>query len=371
MERIEVGRAGFDFVVCMGFYIDPDNIEAIKCNIKNSTFPNCIKASVSSNGAVHIKETEFELQIFKSNLDGQYYVKLKIYAAREDGNNVVNMSVSDLRKKLEKTKYILQNKYGITSLEGNIEIHGAEINRTFVPIDDFSAYSRILSLFAMAVLQKDGKRHDVSEEHLKRTFSIQGMMCEKSTYRYRIYDKAAQMAEEMEGISFDKRLMRVEITYKSKQPLLTDFGTILLNNWTDEMVESVFNKRMNTIKNDIMIYLNNKLKYKPGFVGRDNTVPNIIAKYNSWGDIISALCGYEANYGVPCLLDKCDMQAAIQEIIMQGVWPYQDIMTVYNAFLYTYNNIPEAVTLWDEQTDLFDDFFEKVKGSHEIVKMRN
>ena len=53
------------------------------------------------------------------------------------------------------------------------------------------------------------------------------------------------------------------------------------------------------------------------------------------------------------------------------------ILNDYNAeryymdFLETYKNIPEAVTLYGEQRELFEDFFEKVMGSCEIVKMRN
>ncbi|MDO4345141.1 MAG: hypothetical protein Q4C50_10105 [Eubacteriales bacterium] len=372
MEKIEVGRAGFDFVTCVGFYIRSENIETIRCNIKNGSFPNCLKASVSANGAVHIRETEFELRIFRSNLDANYYVQLKIYAARADGNNVVNLSMDDLKQKLEKTEQILVCKYGIALYRRNIEIHSAEINRTFVPKDEFSAYSRIFSLIAMTILQNGGKRYDVSEERLKKTFSIQGVMCEKSTYRYRIYDKAAQMAGEMDGISFDKRLMRVEIAYKGQQPLLTDFGTVLLDNWTDDMIEKAFNKRLNMIQSNICIYLEEKMKYTPGFVGRDNTVPNIIATYRKWGNVISTLCGYEANYGVPCLLDQRDMKKAIHELIKCGVLSVQDSEVYYNDFLSAYNNIPEAVTLFDEQEDLFWDFFQKAKGSsREIVKMWN
>ena len=371
MERIEVGRAGFDFITCTGFKIQNEDIETVKGNIRDGVFPTCIKASVSANGAIHIKEPEFELRIFQSNLNNNNYVQIKLFAARVDGNNVLNMSMNDVMHKLNRTLQILHFKYKLDLCVNNIEVHSAEINRTFVPKDDFSAYKRIFSLLSMVVLQKDGKRYDVSEERLKRTFSIQGVMCEKSTYRYRIYDKAAQMAEEMEGINFDKRLMRMEITYKCKQPLLTDFGTLKLEKRDDSMIERVFNKRVDALQKDINNYLGEKMQYRPGYVGRDNTVPNIIATYRQWGDIISALSGYEANYGVPCLLDKCYMQEAIRQLINYRVLPIQNIMTYYNDFLSAYNNIPEAVTLFDEQVDLFFDFFQKAKGSREIVKMRN
>ena len=371
MEKVVVGRAGFDLLGCTGFYIEPESMEILKCSIKNGCILTDGKVTVSDNGSVHIIEREFEFRFFRSNITKEFHTLLKVHAARADGNNLQNMSVTEVWAKIRKAEEVLQFKYGLAVQENKIEMRSAEINRTFVTIDEFQAYKRVLELVALVVLMKGGKKYDVSAEKLKNAFSHQGLMIAKKSYGYRVYDKAAQMAEKMDGITFDKPLMRVEIVYVDKQPLLTDFKTLDLCNITDTMLTEVYNHRMEQIRIDVIDYLNQKLLYMPGYGGRNNTIPNIIAEHRKWGSVLSALSSYEANYGVPCMLDSRDMLTAIDSLIKIGILNDYNAERYYMDFLETYKNIPEAVTLYGEQRELFEDFFEKVMGSCEIVKMRN
>ena len=373
MEKIEVGRTGFDLICCAGFYTNSETINTLRQHMGDEYFPHSETRDLVCTGAVYIKETEFEYRYFWSNLKKTFFTTLKIHAARPDGNNIMNMNVADVWNKIKIAEQKLYSKYGLCVNEDRVEIHSAEINRTFVPIDEVHAYKRVFQLMAVVVLRHSGKKYDVSTEKLTNAFNQQGMLLKRKSYSYRVYDKAAQMKAEMAGISFDSPLLRVEITYHDKQTVLTDFKTLDLVDITDEMVETVFCKRMGNIRKDIMEYLNQKQQYRPGFVGRNNTIPNMIANYRAWGEVLSAISSYEANYGVPCMLDSRDMQTALNNL---HAWERIDdglIQEYYAEYLKIYKSIPEAVTLLDEQRELFKDFFSKVmgEGSLSVVKMRN
>ena len=55
MEKVVVGRAGFDLLGCTGFYIEPESMEILKCSIKNGCILTDGKVTVSDNGSgIHI-----------------------------------------------------------------------------------------------------------------------------------------------------------------------------------------------------------------------------------------------------------------------------------------------------------------------------
>lgn len=88
--------------------------------------------------------------------------------------------------------------------------------------------------------------------------------------------------------------------------------------------------------------------------------------------LMSAIASYEANYIVPCMLDATDMYRAIQCIMDKKLIRAGDVKQHYQKYMECYSNVPEVVTLWDEQRQLMNEFFDKVTKNYvELIKMRN
>ena len=122
MEKIEVGRIGFDLICCAGF-IPIGNYKHVKTTHGDENFPYGENVYINSTGAVYIKETEFEYRYFWSNLKKTFFTTLKIHAARPDGNNIMNMNVADVWNKIKIAEQKLYSKYGLLVYEDRVEIH--------------------------------------------------------------------------------------------------------------------------------------------------------------------------------------------------------------------------------------------------------
>ena len=373
MEKIKIGNVGFDVVTCTGFTIDEESIFRLKNRINNGESFQDAEVNVSNTNYVTIKDKPFfEFASFVSNLDEQRYGKLTVHAAREDGNNICNMNIENLNEKIQTAIWRLTDKYGLDIQQQEIKISRCELNKTIVINDEFEAYKRVLKLFALMVTKGNGKVNTVTAEVLRKALKDQGILVQKKTYAWRVYDKATEMFEKFGGITFDKRLLRIEKVYNSSQPFATDFETVLLSDLTNEKMEKVFAEKMKEIRKGIDNYLEEKMLYKPGFKGRDTTIPNIITSYYEWGKIMSAIASYEANYIVPCMLDATDMYRAIQCIMDKKLIRAGDVKQHYQKYMECYSNVPEVVTLWDEQRQLMNEFFDKVTKNYvELIKMRN
>ena len=126
MEKIEVGRIGFDLICCAGFYTNSETINTLRQHMGDENFPYGENVYINSTGAVYIKETEFEYRYFWSNLKKTFFTTLKIHAARPDGNNIMNMNVADVWNKIKIAEQKLYSKYGLLVYEDRVEIHNAE-----------------------------------------------------------------------------------------------------------------------------------------------------------------------------------------------------------------------------------------------------
>ena len=373
MEKILIGNVGFDVISCTGFAFEEEQLLALKQRISMGETFGSGEVRISSKDYLMIKEDNlFEFMSFTSNLTGERYSKMTLHAARVDGNNICNMTVTTVKEKMDVATQILSTKYGLTVKCYDTKISRCEINKTIVTRDAFEAYKRLLRIVALIMSKGTGKVNTITTEELKRTLKEQGILCQKKSYAWRIYDKAADMFEKHGGITFDKHLMRVEKVYISGQAFETDFGSTSLEKMTDEKLESVFSEKMRDIEKGVKSYLEDKMQYRPGYIGRDITVPNIIERYRNCGKVMSVLMAYENHYYIPCILDARDIKIAFQNLSKNGIMPDTAIESSYEQYMNHYKIIPELVTVWDEQRELMEEFFAKLTDEYlEQVKMRN
>ena len=376
MEKLLIGNTGFDFLSVTGFSVPDEQISIFKRRFSSETlFFDHIK--ISATGNITIKEPNFfDFRLFKSNLDHIIYGYITLYSARPDGINLENMTLERVFKKMEEACTFLRNKYSL-SLQydtNKLFVSSCELNRTITALDDISAYHRIFALFAFATISGHGTAYTALTEKLKGALSTQGLLCQRSTYRYRIYDKSTHIHQTHGGITFDKRLLRVEKTYLQKQAFLSDFRTLRLVDLTDTLIDYVFSKKMEEIEKRIYQYINTKLTYHPGLIGRNTTVPNILTSHTTYGEIIGDLLAYETQYGLPCLFDLQDITTALKVLTDSGIWSNTNttIDDCYAAFRDSFTKIANAKGLWEDQYTLMNDFFDKLKSTRMVeVKMWN
>lgn len=375
MEKLLIGNAGFDTITLNGFSVSPDEI----CHLKNRVaggelYENNVR--ISAVGNITIKEINFfDFRLFRSNLDHTIYGCMTLFSSRPDGINIENMTLTKLKQKLSDACTRLSHKYSLNLHYelNNLSVSSCEINRTIIATDDITAYKRVFMLFALATITGQGTAYTASTEKLKGALTTQGLLCQRATYRYRIYDKSEHINKMYGGISFAKHLLRVEKTYLQKQAFFSDFQTLALSELSDELIETVFARKMQEIEAKIHQYIRNKLVYHTNHpTGRNATVPNILTSHPTWGEAIGDLVAYEAQYGLPCLFDLNDMISIINTLISSGIWTNTTTNDCYVAFRNSFEQIANAKGLWEDQYILMNDFFDKLKEKRIVeVKMWN
>lgn len=268
---------------------------------------------------------------------------LELHAAEPNGNNLQNMSLSEIEKAYDSVSAQIKETLGISypsERRNTVELSSLELNRTFsVEAYPYPEFWRCVSLLGSAI---GGTRIEISKAYNPNSFSKETMVYSRDSYEVRIYNKALELKKK--NIHSPCDLMRVEMKYKNHQPIQTDFSDSLLVHLTQEMLENAYIKRFTAWKGEIYTYLRKKSQYNPLLSESDTTVANLIARYCSDGkisnpDLILAEIGmHEVKYSIPLLLDINDLAMSIANLQAAGILtPDIPIAKHCNAFVPAYD----------------------------------
>lgn len=111
-----------------------------------------------------------------------------------------------------------------------------EINKTF-PIDyEFNDYQRIMSMFVTSL--KASLKFSRITFDIKRDGTVYYCGAENSSMRMKIYDKSNELAEL--GVKAPHNLLRFELVFKDEESIKRYFGTSMVKEFTDELIQNVF-----------------------------------------------------------------------------------------------------------------------------------
>lgn len=263
------------------------------------------------------------------NKTKQPYTLIEIKSSMPGEPNLEFMTLEDVKSILVNTINELNRSTGIYLNLENSTIQKIEIGRTFPLKYPYSAYRRITLLLAHFALNQKGTVFSCENDKLKGKYVRDSIMVDRSTSKFRIYNKRAEMESKREALT-NVDLMRIEFFLKNERAVKSCLGDNRLDFLFDEDVAIGFQKKCDKIYKRI----NRHFPVDQVFSSHnEHTGPNISAKmmlnavdihpneqkFINVSKFIGELLSYELNAeNDPCLLDIEDCRSLYTNLLRAG-----------------------------------------------------
>lgn len=238
-----LGRLGIDVIRITGFtsckkFVEPVIRHLVKDD-KIIKFLELGNADIKNN-AVCIYGDFYRFRW--GNHVGRAFAYMEIHAKDATGNNLYNMSMDDVKRKLNDAIVDLWEKYKINFKNcewEHLRITYAEINRTFQMQRPFCVYSDFLKLMGRILRKKYRMKSSAvytsdSEDESKLIDECLYLIRGKKNFELKIYDKGKEMRQKKVLSKNDNRnYLRIELTLKKESELKSNGAKAFLMDITD------------------------------------------------------------------------------------------------------------------------------------------
>lgn len=269
-------------------------------------------------GRLTIKDSNvgyFEIK-YVLNKDSTYICKSKLIMKNSNGHNLKNLNAAEFKERVRQVFDYIENQYGIQVCFSKAEISKIELNYNIQLSEDYTNYRQAMLLIFSNLPKTYRKSTNCMKYNAWYEQSVDGRNLledlnagNKST-KIKLYIKSKQLKDKGYSIDENDNILRLEYTFCDKRVLQHNFGTIYVDDITNEMIVNLFRKR---IKNDILKQYNiwtnknhNELNKK---------VKEIKLKNIRWSDKFIRMCReYAQVYSSPLLFSIEDMNSVLKEI---------------------------------------------------------
>lgn len=252
----ELGKVGVDVIRITGF---------TKCKkFEEPVIKHLIKKdnnvlNLMEKGNIEIKNNVVcisgDFYRFKwGNHAGHAFAYMEIHAAEKNGDNLHNMSMEDVKKRLKEAVVDLYQKYNINFTEfrlGNLRITYAELNRTFKTGRPFYEYADLLKLMGSMMRKKYHMKSSAvytsdSEDGKKSEDECLYLVRGKKNFELKVYDKSKELKQK-KALSKDdnNRYLRIELTLKKECEIKSNGERAYLTDITDEDIYNLYYRKVN------------------------------------------------------------------------------------------------------------------------------
>lgn len=360
-----IGTKGIDVCKLKGFQIDPQSLTELWNRANNGEAFGDVEVKPGKNSTLTLTGPGFRIQRGRSNRTGSY-TTVEIHAADWDGCNLENLNMERLFAKLDE---ILAYVWSVCGLRVSyrieqLRITQCEINNTFAVTHVFEKYRRILLLFAYIFMNDKGVLFLSCASELKGALQEKSLLCQKSrhsTFALRIYDKTYEMFQTLGGVRAQvSPLMRMEFIFRNGQAVRSALGTDQLVDVTDQMIENAYQSSLDKLMAKTEKYLGEKLIYRHGRTGHDDTAANMFYRYciqnRDFAGFLAEVMAYEATYQVPCLLDLVDVQRILPAYVKNGTLDPAAASWIENELLRV-SSLTSQVGILTGQRQLLDEIY--------------
>lgn len=317
-----------DKVKLIGF--DVKSVESISfleangfiVNRRNCSEECMTDASGANFNSIRCKLNElFNNFSFIIQKDGKINSAIEITVPYDQYHNLNCMTVVTLKERLKLVQQVLSD-YGIVVDFTNARISQMEINKT-IPLDlSADKYYRCLTLMRHlmgitlhAKYDEHGrcseKKDYVESFTLMTATNQQGLLV-------KCYDKSRQLADKF-NIIVRNNYLRFEIVFQSTATMMSQLGSELLRDITDEIINDYFHQFIED--KFLMPYQAYSAKVEKELCAMIINVFNANPQYTFAATLIKQLLSDENEHKFPIVLDYRDIQAAIDAVVKKRLKP--------------------------------------------------
>ena len=177
------------------------------------------------------------------------YANLEIHAADKNGNNLYNMQVCDIKKKIPDILNFFQARYGIHFLDKSYyKVSKVEINATFEMKEKTEKYEDCLKLLQYGFTGANGAyaTYYTRENMLPKLETLYLVNTnDNKNYAIKVYDKNRELEAKKCDTYGHNNCLRLEITIKKQCELKTIIPSLRLADLKDDNITQYFLKRFN------------------------------------------------------------------------------------------------------------------------------
>lgn len=177
---------------------------------------------------------------YSFSLDRRHAGISRLFLTIPHDTNIVGFSANDYRSWLNEIAAYMESFYGITIDIRQAKYLSMEVQRTFTLDDTFASYHRVFNLLFKSFskqlkLKVSNTMCDLSaESDLPNSYYVSSSNC-----TIKLYDKKLQQ-ESNRDISVSQNLVRFEITLKNSERIRRFFGTKLVSDMNDVVINQKF-----------------------------------------------------------------------------------------------------------------------------------
>ncbi len=337
-----------------------------------------------NNLRIRNKEFTFECAL-KHNVDSKPYIELELHAADDKGCNLQNMNLDTIWGKFYQALEILGNTYGImlNFRKEDIRIISLEANNTIRTEKPCFLYKRVETLIANVSTCKNGVEFEARTKLNENGIAVEAVKIPGSTLSLSIYDKEKQLEKKSISTNTGRKLMRLEVRYQKNGPIKTDYGTEMLNDFSDELLAQGFAKRWLAIKAKASKHLDRMLGKLKANGKTQTTVSKILLScLNTYTPELTDWCSFwctiladEYTDGIVRLLDAKDLKAVFDWLfcLPQFSEPHArecvNSDDLFESCMETYRHIRRLGDVFSGQRILFEEIFSKATGCPETIEI--
>lgn len=318
-----IQRIGLDKVVIKGFRIVKANLKKLRGR-NNVTLEEQGKATYlledgESFKFMKIKDNRMFGTLVAGSKDTRPYKtdyqSVEIVIRDPETANLQNLTVKEFKERVDVIFSYLEEEYGIVIDKTGTRISYMEINCTFYTKEEFQRYHRVLGLMMYNLPNKSKKMIQIDKVNpCEETREVETYYRGNKSMEIKIYDKKRHL-KWIKGYEVVGNIMRIELILRTAQKVTEVFGTNLLWDLTDKMIneyyysqaEKLFEKRFRWWKRKNSKQLENlimKHKEKNG---------------QNWQQkLLDECCNYEMEKHIPLLLDIEDLLEQVKRIQRNG-----------------------------------------------------
>lgn len=192
------------------------------------------------------------------------YANLEIHAADKNGNNLYNMQVCDIKKKIPDILNFFQARYGIHFLDKSYyKVSKVEINATFEMKEKTEKYEDCLTLLQYGFSGANGAyaTYYTRENMLPKLETLYLVDAnDNKNYSIKVYDKIKELeSKKCDTYGYDNCL-RFEITIKKQCELKAIIPSLMLSDLEDTNITQYFWKRFNKAISRVDSFLQDRMR---------------------------------------------------------------------------------------------------------------
>ena len=206
------------------------------------------------------------------------YANLEIHAADKNGNNLYNMQVCDIKKKIPDILNYFQERYGINFLdESYFKISKVEINATFEMKEKPEKYEDCLTLLQYGFTGANGTyaTYYTRENMLPKLETLYLVDAnDNKNYSIKVYDKNKELESKKCDTYGYNNCLRFEITIKKQCELKAIIPSLMLSDLEDANITQYFWKRFNKAISRVDSFLQDRMRL-PLEITKKEYIPSV------------------------------------------------------------------------------------------------